>query len=237
MRNLAIFDIDGTLTQTKWIDHVCFREAYANQIDIDAHETRLRHYEHMTDSHIVDQAFKRVFGRAPEPQEVARLQRDAVAAMQCRYAEDRSHFAPVPGAAEAVQRIAATDGWSVALATGGWRLSATFKLNCIGIDADAFPAAFGDDHETREGIVQTAIARARDVHRIDEHYRVVALGDAVWDVVAARNLGIAFIGIAEDDRADALWAAGARHVIADYRDFGQVTALLGQARVPVDPIV
>ncbi len=232
MWNLAVFDIDGTLTRTNRVDTECFHSAHAEHLDMDGHGDRLVSFTHMTDSHINREIYLRVRGSAPEAAEVETVRASFMSLLRQRFSENAAHFAPVPGAAAAFHHVAELDGWSVAVATGGWRVSATFKLDCIGIDADAWPAAFGDDHETREGIVTTAIGRARDTHAIDRHDRIVSLGDAVWDVTTARNLDLPFIGIAAGERAEALRAAGARHVIPDYRDLDQFSDLLQRAEVP-----
>jgi phosphoglycolate phosphatase-like HAD superfamily hydrolase len=49
---------------------------------------------------------------------------------------------------------------------------------------------------------------------------VVYVGDAVWDVKAARNLGYRFVGIGSGANAERLRREGARRVLADYLDRG-----------------
>jgi beta-phosphoglucomutase-like phosphatase (HAD superfamily) len=55
----------------------------------------------------------------------------------------------------------------------------------------------------------------------------------VWDVRAARALGVGFIGVAQSDaHAARLHAAGARHVVRDYADLDRVLALVEDAEIP-----
>jgi phosphoglycolate phosphatase-like HAD superfamily hydrolase len=49
---------------------------------------------------------------------------------------------------------------------------------------------------------------------------IVYVGDAAWDVKAARRLGWHFVGIGSGERAECLRQEGARWVIPDYRDHG-----------------
>ena len=125
-------------------------------------------------------------------------------------------FAATPGAAELLPELDAR-GWSVAIATGGWRASATFKLEQAGLDVLDAPAAFADDHPSREGIIGAATARARQ--RANASFeRCVYVGDGPWDVRAARNAGLGFVGIAMGNRARTLRGAGATLIHDDFRD-------------------
>ena len=76
------------------------------------------------------------------------------------------------------------------------------------------------------------ILQISGTHGVEGFARIVALGDGLWDLRAAHNLGLAFIGIADGARAVALRQAGARHLIADYRDLDGLVALLDRAEVP-----
>ena len=51
-------------------------------------------------------------------------------------------------------------GWTVAIATGCWQVSARFKMAAAGIPVEGLPAAFADDGPSRESIVRMAIERA-----------------------------------------------------------------------------
>ncbi len=55
---------------------------------------------------------------------------------------------------------------------------------------------------------------------------IVCVGDAVWDVWAARSLGLALVGIGEGERSTRLLAEGAKYVVADYVNKGSFLELL-----------
>ncbi len=71
--NLAIFDIDGTLTRTDHIDDVCFAQALADAHAITGISTDWAGYSHTTDSGITLDIFRERFNRAPEEAELLKF--------------------------------------------------------------------------------------------------------------------------------------------------------------------
>ncbi|MGH7457378.1 MAG: HAD family hydrolase, partial [bacterium] len=128
---LAIFDIDGTLTQTNHVDSICFVQALADEFGIDAIDTNWANYPHTTDSGIMRHIFLERFARLPSTQERARFRRRFVNLLEAARAKAPESFHEVPGATAALQRLRANADWVVAIATGGWRVSALFKLSQI----------------------------------------------------------------------------------------------------------
>ena len=63
------------------------------------------------------------------------------------------------------------------------------------------------------------------------HARVGSVGDGVWDVQAARQLGWPFLGIGSGARAEKLRAAGATLVLPDLTDTASPAAALDTATV------
>lgn len=230
--HLAVFDIDGTLVRSGRVDGLCFREAHGEQFGHEALPDNWHGFTHMTDSCINHELFRDLRGRPPTAAEIRRLQDRFLASLRARHAESAGYFEPVPGSPAILDRLRELDGWAVALASGGWRRSAHFKLSCIGVDAARLPGAFGDDHMSREGIVAKAIDRAQESHGVEGFDRVVSIGDAVWDVKTARNLDLPFIGIAGGDREIEIREAGARHVLADFSDPPAFFEMLVRAAAP-----
>jgi hypothetical protein len=106
----------------------------------------------------------------------------------------------------------------VAFATGGWGASASLKLASAGLVVDDLPWANGDDALDRVDILRTAIARAGQKYGWNAFERVVYVGDGVWDVRAAKALGIGFLGVAIGDQAGRLVGEGASCVLPDFSD-------------------
>jgi phosphoglycolate phosphatase-like HAD superfamily hydrolase len=65
-----------------------------------------------------------------------------------------------------------------------------------------------------------------DLYQQSEFESVTYIGDGVWDGVASRQLSYQFIGIGSGDRANDLWAHGAKHVFPHYQDLEAIMSSL-----------
>jgi len=226
MKNLAIFDIDGTLTKTTHVDDVCFVQSFVDELGIRDLDTDWSRYPTVCDSGITQHIFRTHLGRLPSATELTRLQRRFVSLLEQSYERDPHLFVEVPGAGAAVHNLRQQAGWAVAIATGGWQMSALFKLNKAGIAVDGLPAAFADHGVTREVILATVLVMARHTYQQQQFARVVYIGDGVWDVRTARQLNLDFVGVASGDREAVLRAEGARAIIQDFSDIDQFRHVL-----------
>jgi phosphoglycolate phosphatase-like HAD superfamily hydrolase len=229
---LAVFDIDGTLTLTNQVDDRCFRAAHYERFGVAAVEENWGSFSHMTDSCINREIFERIEGRRPRSSEIRDIQDDFVSRLRIEHAADANQFAPLSGAPAIVAQLTGTAGWRVALASGGWRVSARLKLEFAGIESATLPGAFGDEFLSREEIVATAVDRAKEHYGVEDFDRIVSIGDAAWDVATAHNLGLPFVGVSPDNGGESPHALGATHMLADYTDFDAMLVLLEQAEVP-----
>ncbi len=228
--NLAVFDIDGTLTKTNGVDGRCFAAAFAQELDLPELSTDWSGYEHRTDSGIADEIFRRHMGIPPTEGQIDAVKRRFLSLLEEAYRENPGEFEPVQGARVFLESLV-SDSWHVALATGGWRHSAQFKLAAAGLDMD-LPMATGDDAVSRESIVTLAVEKAARHYTAPSFERIVSLGDGEWDAKTARNLGLCFVGIsAESDRQE-LRGAGANRVIGNYLDVAECLEAIGEAGVP-----
>jgi phosphoglycolate phosphatase-like HAD superfamily hydrolase len=55
---------------------------------------------------------------------------------------------------------------------------------------------------SREEIVNSAIEKAKKYYNVDEFQKIISVGDGIWDLKTARNLGIHFLGIRDKNLAD-----------------------------------
>jgi phosphoglycolate phosphatase-like HAD superfamily hydrolase len=185
---LAIFDIDGTLTKTNDVDTQCFVKTFALEFDIKDINTNWASYGHTNDSGITLQIFYEFLGRVPEESELSRLQHRFVDLLQECYTADNTLFAEIPGATVMLRKLAETEDWAIAFATGGWSASACMKLDSAGLDVAQLPTASADDSISREDIVKTAILRAKAVYNQLDFEKIVYIGDGIWDVLTAVQL-------------------------------------------------
>jgi phosphoglycolate phosphatase-like HAD superfamily hydrolase len=230
--NLAIFDIDGTLTKTDRVDDICFVRALADAHSITEVSTDWAGYPHTTDSAIMFHLFQEKFNRAPVEAELLKFKSSFAGFLQGYRGKDSSLFAEIAGASLMLGRLNQEPEWRVAIASGGWRVSATFKLKVAGIEVDDLPAAFADDGFSREEILQSAVSRAQALYQQRHFARIVSIGDGLWDVRTARNLRFPFLGIGRGEGEIKLRRAGATHVIEDFADYNQVLRCLAEADVP-----
>jgi len=211
--NIALFDIDGTLTESNEIDSLCFADAFRDIFGVGI-DTNWNSYQHTTDRGIVVEALRRLRGREADAQEIALHRSRFLQLLRERMTE----LNEIPGAAALLSQLLAHD-WRVVLCTGAWSDSARLKLLGAGLPTD-LQLASCDDDIAREGILRRGIALAGG----SEGDVVVSFGDAPWDVRAAANLRIPFIGIAAGARAESLRRSGAAEVFADFEDAAAVFA-------------
>ena len=228
--DLAVFDIDGTLVRSEPADTALFVRAFEVAFAIRDIESDWSKYPHCTDSWITAQVLRERLGREPAEHEVARCREVFVELLREAQSCDPTTLEEIPGASAALRRLA-RDGWSVAIATGGWRASALFKLAAVGIDGAALPGAFADDHGSREGIVALARSRAEAAYGHPAG-RAVYVGDAVWDGRTCSALGMPFVGVGSGARAERLRAAGAVTVLPDLSALDSLRRALEAARTP-----
>ena len=97
-------------------------------------------------------------------------------------------------------------GIPVAIATGDWRETITFKLGAAGIPLDGIPMATSSDFYTRAEIIAGAVVKAgRELHE------AIYVGDGLWDLRACRMLGIPFMGVGA--RTELLRKSGAEYIL------------------------
>jgi phosphoglycolate phosphatase-like HAD superfamily hydrolase len=229
---LAIFDIDGTLTDTNSVDDGCFVKALSEAHAITEINTDWATYPHTTDSGITLQIFQETFGRDPEDPELDKFKSCFVKMLSEQYHSNSSSFTAIAGAAVALNRLKRESDWAVAIATGCWRESALLKLRAAKIDIDGIPAAFAEDGLSRDEILQSAVSQSLEQYRLSSFAKTVSIGDGLWDVRTARRLNFAFLGVGCGEPAAILDRAGAKHVIEDFADYGRLVRCLNEAEIP-----
>ena len=223
-----LFDIDGTLTATTNADNGCYESAFAKAFGFALPTSDWHCYTHVTDTGIIQEVMERS-GRAPVTDtDIARFEEIYEGELSRSFAASPAGFLEVPGARTILEALIAMPGQRVALATGGMRRTALYKLRQIGVDGAAMAGAFANDALSRADIARLALVRT-GVAADD----VVYVGDGAWDVATAAELGIRFVGICREYARERLVAAGARVVVDDYRDSTAFLHALDTAPVPV----
>lgn len=225
---LVVFDIDGTLTNTNKIDENCFVRAFALEFGIFGINTNWNEYAYTTDSGITQQIFQEKLERLPSNEELVRLKARFVSLLQEAFINKQDLFSEIPGSANVLAKLQRGPDWCVAIATGGWGESAKLKLQKANLPIEGIPLASANDALSREDIIKTAIIKAENVHQVENFRKIVFVGDGVWDVKAAYQLSIAFIGIGNNK----LTNVGATKVIKDFTNLEDFLKILQSAVIP-----
>jgi phosphoglycolate phosphatase-like HAD superfamily hydrolase len=222
---LAVFDLDGTLLQSNHLDDALYPRAVlaAHGIEGVSHDWTI--YRSSTDFGITREILETHWRRDPSAAEIGRVRDEFVALLRAAMRNDPLACTPFAGLAEFLEAMRSE--WAVAIATGTFAESCAAKIAASRLDAlDALPRATSSDVEERPDIIRVAIERAQAHHGVDGFRRTLYVGDGIWDLRAARDLGLPFLGVGRDAAAAKLRAAGATEVIADYGDAAAVLALL-----------
>lgn len=227
---LVLFDVDGTLTATNECDTKCYAASFRKVFAMPLPSEDWNAYVHVTDSGVISEVLEGARGTGVTPEELDEFERVFLRELEAEQETNPDAFAEIPGARAMLSATAGNDGTCAALATGGMKATAVFKLSKIGVDAGSMPGAFANDSVVREEIVKRAIQLA-GVDTDD----IVYVGDALWDVRTSAALGLRFIGITKESSAERLRAAGATVCLEEYSNLQVFFDAVHTAPVPTIP--
>lgn len=213
---LVVFDVDGTLTDTNQVDGLCFRLAFQQEFGLRKISRDWESYNYSTDQGIATEVLTSFFNRNPLDSELARARARFIRNLREAYCSNPRDFQEVRGAGSILRLLREETDWKVAIATGCWSESARFKLQRAGIQMDT-PFASCEDSISRDGIVSRVIEKAKVYYECKDFSTVVFVGDGVWDVTTAKNLGIGFVGISANEKSQRLKKAGAKFICKDFQ--------------------
>lgn len=212
---LLLFDIDGTLLHVaEEVAFVrAFQEIYGEGVDASWPEAVTA-----SDSSFVAAIVERAVGRAATEAEVATVLARFVAHLEETVSTGLTPVRPVAGAKEFVARYATTV--PIAIATGCVEPSARVKLRYAALDEHFLCGGYSSRESRRAEIVQRAIAAAERCYgRRFAPADIISFGDRSWDVEAARELQLQFVGINQSRRGrEHLRREGATVVLNDFTD-------------------
>ena len=186
--NAVIFDIDGTLLHSAAVDDALYRKAVQTVLgDVQLRPT-LHDYPYVTDTGILQQILSD--NAVAHEERLLEEIRSIFVALLRDHVSTHGPFAEIPGARDFLHSLRESSTHAVAMATGGWRQSAEFKLSSAGFDVDDIPLATADDHHERTSIM--AIALDSLGANFDS---VTYYGDGPWDLLACEQLGWEFVAV------------------------------------------
>ena len=230
MKNLVLFDLDGTLIESMRFDADCYVEAVRRILRIKSMDTDWSHYRQVTDAGILAEIHRINFNREIGRDQARKVKESFVRIVKARLKSEKIKLKPLRGAGEALRALQVSDRWTVALATGGWRESAEIKLRNAGLPVDEIPIFSANDSISRPGILKAAVRAMLKREKTKRFKKVVYVGDGVWDVWAAREMKVAFLGVGAG--TEKLRREGAGRVVRDYSDLKKFLMALETCSVP-----
>jgi phosphoglycolate phosphatase-like HAD superfamily hydrolase len=221
--NLAVFDIDGTLTRPYRIEDAAFLEGLSEALGFREVDPDWTKYPNVTDTGIVTTLCLDYWGRVPTSDEMSRFQQAYHVAFVNRVTPDDG--AQMPGASSFVAGLREMPEWCIAIATGNCHRFAVLKLTRGAIPCLDVPMATADDAVSRADVIRVALDRARSHYGMNQFRHVVSVGDAPWDLRTARELGLPFVAVGP--RCGVPPAAAS--MIADYEDQTAALSALAEA--------
>jgi phosphoglycolate phosphatase-like HAD superfamily hydrolase len=216
---LIIFDVDGTLLGGETHDWWAFDSALHMVLGFTPTPGFFSSLPDVTAESILEAAMG-VTGHEPDSGVSDAVQGAYLTFLGQCYRSDPAAFGPRKGAAFLLDQLSSVAGASIAIATGDWRPTISFKLQCSGLDLSRFPMVTASEARRRAEIVELAAKKAgRPLAEC------VYVGDGAWDLRACRELGIPFIGTG--NRTQQLLEAGAQYVCSDL-DARQFIGLLSE---------
>ncbi len=191
---LVIFDIDGTLTDTKKVDDICFIDAFDKTFDIDITDMNWDEFTTVTDWGVTRDVVFKEFKKELSANDHELMKFNFFEKLLQERISQPNLFKEVSGALQFYKLIKNHLNFEVGIATGCWEQSGVIKLNEIGIDPTNVAYSNSDFFINREEIVLHAIAQAEEKHK-NKFSEIIYFGDGIWDYETCKSLGIRFIGI------------------------------------------
>ncbi|MCP5103875.1 MAG: HAD family phosphatase [bacterium] len=232
MKKLVVFDIDGTLLDSTEIDENCFVRALKDEYKVAHIDERWENYKSVTDGFVFEEIFENTFSRKPTVPETRRMIQRFLMYIENSLMDRNGIINQIRGAGEILELLNAHPEWETAVASGGWRESALFKLQQAKLVIDGTPLVTSSEEKIRERIVSLCIEKAKTHYGVSDFEKIVSVGDAAWDVKAAEQLKLAFIGIGNSGRFKMF--PGCKHV-EDFKDRSRFLRYLDESEVPRVP--
>ena len=195
-KNLIVFDIDDTLTKSENQHQTAFVEAMISS-GITNINKDWKSYKNMTDSYILKKNYERNFNKEFDFSMMPEFEKKMT-----------EHLLSLPETKEILGAKAIVDffmnetDYAICFATGSLLEPALIKLQQAEINFIPDVIETASSFYTREEIVKSAIEKAKEYFQVDEFETIISVGDGIWDLKTAHNLGVHFLGIRNKNLED-----------------------------------
>lgn len=187
-KNLIVFDIDGTLTDSVKSHQKAFVEMLS-EIGVKEISLEFKSFKHHTDTFIAKEIYEADCNMPFSEDKLCEFESGLTQKISCEIINE------IDGAKKLIEILENTTDFGVCYATGSLRRAAEYKLKSIGINFDKKQLVASDNIYEREKIVGEAIKFATLYYKAEKFERIISVGDGLWDLLTAKNLGLEFIGI------------------------------------------
>ena len=132
----VIFDIDGTLINTKKVEDKCFMKAFEQTFGIDIWSQKWESLINVTDWGITEEIIQREWNRNPMKDEYKLMISNFVSNLKVEITKDKLQFSEIPRAKDFFYELKGGNEFKLGIATGSWEKSAKLKLESVGITID-----------------------------------------------------------------------------------------------------
>ncbi|HMT11084.1 MAG TPA: HAD hydrolase-like protein [Ignavibacteria bacterium] len=221
---LIIFDIDGTLCHSRYIDDKCYIQAFKRTLDIDVSNTDWNSYKHVTDLYVTKQIIFEQTGKEAETAVIEKIINYYAEELKNQISKEESLFISIPGVRELfTYLIKESSEYQVAIATGGFLRTAMYKLSRIGISLPQENIYTSNNYDTKHEMISHFVNKQTTISRNIE--KVIYVGDREYDYKVSKELKIDFIGI-DFRKNDKLKLAGIEKVVNDYEPIEKFLSLV-----------
>ncbi|WP_434360584.1 HAD family hydrolase [Parasalinivibrio latis] len=191
--NLFMLDVDGTLVDSYDFDSDCYRSAVEEVTGV-LLDGSWCNYTNVTDAGILEQIIEEK-GLIKERMTILRqVEQLFTQRLREEIARNPEGVKATPGAIEFVNHMKSHPDVVLAIATGGWEMSAKVKLRAAGFDIHGVTFASCSDALTRSEIMALAAFRAKQDSGCTFDRRIY-FGDGEWDKMATQTLGYEFVAV------------------------------------------
>ncbi|WP_028887886.1 HAD family hydrolase [Tenacibaculum ovolyticum] len=195
-KNLIIFDIDDTLTKSENQHQTAFVNTMIN-FGITEINKNWKSYKNVTDSYILKQNFETNLEKDFDISFIAEFE-DKMTTLFLKEPET----VEIEGAKKVVDFFMRETDYAICFATGSLLKPALIKLAQANINFVPDLVESANSIYTREDIVKSAISKAKKYFQVQEFENIISVGDGIWDLKTAKNLGIHFLGIRNKNLVD-----------------------------------
>ena len=195
-KHLIVFDIDDTLTKSE-NQH---QKAYVDTMrhfGITNINQNWKNYTHHTDSFILKENYEANLNLKFDFSFIPDFEKEMTRALLTL-----PKTTAILGAKKVVDYFMRETNYAICFATGSLLQPALIKLENAAINFVPQLVVASNTLFERESIVKKAIENAKNYFQVDTFETIISVGDGVWDLRTAKNIGVHFLGIGNKNYSD-----------------------------------